>query len=129
MNATNLKRVCLEQAEAVIILANRTAKDPDTEDGGNILRVISIKNYCGNIRIILQILSYQNKRFLFNIPNWDQMQDEAICINELRLGFLAQSCLAPGFPALLSNMFYMVSAGEGVRLFVILICLFEMKIQ
>ena len=116
MNPKNLQRVWVEQAEAVIILANRNAKDPDAEDGGNILRVISFKNYYARCRIIVQILSYHNKQFLSNIANWDPLQDEAVCINELKLGFLAQSALAPGFSTLLSNFFCMVSFSENVCL-------------
>ena len=114
MKAKNLERVCLKKAEAVIILADRSSKDPDAEDGLNILRVISCKNYYGKCRIIVQIIGYHNKRFLLNIPNWDPLQDEAICINELKLGFLAQSCLAPGISTLLANLFYAISINETV---------------
>jgi hypothetical protein len=27
-----------------------------------------------------------------------------VCLNELKLGFIAQSCLAPGFSTLVSNL-------------------------
>ena len=114
MNSTNLSRVRVEQADAVIILANRNAKDTDIEDGGNILRVISIKNYYGKCRIIVQLLSHHNKRFLLNIANWDPLKDEAVCTNELKLGFLAQSALAPGFSTLLANFFTMLSFSDNV---------------
>ncbi len=33
---------------------------------------------------------------LLNIPSWDWKQgDDAVCIAELKLGLMAQSCLAP----------------------------------
>ena len=36
------------------------------------------------------------KMYLLNIPSWDWKQgDDAVCIAELKLGLLAQSCLAP----------------------------------
>ncbi len=114
MNSTCLERVCLRKSDAVIILANRTADDPELEDGANILRVISCKNYHGKCRIIVQIISYHNKKYLFNIANWDHLQDDAICIHEFGLGFLAQSSLAPGFSTLLANLFFMVSFDEKV---------------
>lgn len=34
--------------------------------------------------------------YLLNIPTWDWKQgDDAVCIAELKLGLMAQSCLAP----------------------------------
>ena len=34
--------------------------------------------------------------FLLNIPSWDWKRgDDAVCIAELKLGLMAQSCLAP----------------------------------
>ena len=43
--------------------------------------------------------------FLLNIPGWDwRRDDQAVCLNEVKFGMLAQSCLAPGFFTLASNM-------------------------
>lgn len=34
--------------------------------------------------------------YLLNIPSWNWRQgDDAVCIAELKLGLMAQSCLAP----------------------------------
>ena len=34
--------------------------------------------------------------YLLNIPSWDWKRgDDAVCIAELKLGLLAQSCLVP----------------------------------
>lgn len=53
-------------------------------------------------------MQYHNKTYLMNIPNWDWRRgDDAICVAELKLGFLAQNCLAPGFSTLLANLFTM----------------------
>jgi potassium large conductance calcium-activated channel subfamily M alpha protein 1 len=35
--------------------------DPDAEDAANIMRVISIKNYSSDIRVIVQLMQYHNK--------------------------------------------------------------------
>ena len=43
------------------MLANKYCEDPDAEDAANILRVISIKNYHDDIKIIVQLLQYHNK--------------------------------------------------------------------
>ena len=77
------------------------------------MRVISLKNFNGRIRVLLQLLEYHNKvsvdRFLsfFNprliqlnvvsIPGWDTENDEIICIAELKLGLIGMSCVVPGF--------------------------------
>ena len=48
--------------------------------------------------------------YLLNIPSWDWKRgDDAVCLAELKLGFIAQSCLAPGFSTLMSNLFTMRS--------------------
>ena len=42
---------------------------------------------------------------LLFILGWDwKRDDQAVCLNELKLGFIAQSCLAPGFSTLVSNL-------------------------
>ncbi len=51
----------LKRSEAVLILANKEAIDPDGEDASNIMRVISIKNYHSDAKIIVQLLQYHNK--------------------------------------------------------------------
>ena len=43
--------------------------------------------------------------FTFYFLGWDwKRDDQAVCLNELKLGFIAQSCLAPGFSTLVSNL-------------------------
>ena len=70
-----------------------------------LLRKTSLKNYCDETRVILQLMQYHNKGMLLNIPGWDwRRDDQAVCLNELKLGFIAQSCFAPGFSTLVSNL-------------------------
>ena len=48
--------------------------------------------------------------YLLNIPSWNWKRgDDVICVAELKLGFIAQSCLAPGFSTLMANLFAMRS--------------------
>ena len=44
-----------------MVLANKYCEDPDAEDAANIMRVISLKNYHDDIKIIVQLLQYHNK--------------------------------------------------------------------
>ncbi|CAG0887609.1 unnamed protein product [Darwinula stevensoni] len=110
MAASDLERVKVHEADACLVLANKYCQDPDAEDAANIMRVISIKNYSDDIRVIIQLMQYHNKAYLLNIPSWDWKRgDDVICLAELKLGFIAQSCLAPGFSTMMANLFAMRS--------------------
>ena len=110
MNALDLERAKVHEADACLVLANKYCPDPDAEDAANIMRVISMKNYCAESRIIIQLMQYHNKAYLLNIPSWDWKQgDDVICLAEPKLGFIAQSCLAPGFSTMMANLFAMRS--------------------
>ncbi|XP_055331466.1 calcium-activated potassium channel slowpoke-like isoform X2 [Paramacrobiotus metropolitanus] len=106
MRLKDLRRVNLADAAATLILADRTAADADADDAANIMRVVSVKNFKGTARVIVQIAHYHNKAYLQNIPSWNTKNgDVIICIAELRLGLLAQNCHAPGFSTLMANLF------------------------
>nr|CDS20750.1 potassium large conductance calcium activated [Echinococcus granulosus] len=110
MSHVDLDRVNMSTADACLILANSRAVDPAQEDAANIMRVVAVKNYASNVRVIVQLLQQCNKSHLLNIPTWNwHAGDEIVCFSELKLGFLAQSCLAPGFSTLLTNLFSMRS--------------------
>ena len=50
------------------------------------------------------------KAHLLNIPSWNWRDgDDVVCLTELKLGFIAQSCLAPGFSSVMANLFAMRS--------------------
>ena len=53
---------------ACLVLANKFCDNPDTEDASNIMRVISLKNFCEETRVIIQLMQYHNKSLLLNIP-------------------------------------------------------------
>ena len=51
----------IREADACLLLANKYCQDPDAEDAANIMRVISIKNYAHDLRVIIQLMQYHNK--------------------------------------------------------------------
>ena len=53
--------VQLQHAEACLIMANSRSNDPDSEDASNIMRIVSVKNYCESTRIIVQLIRHSNK--------------------------------------------------------------------
>ncbi|XP_052661415.1 potassium channel subfamily U member 1 [Harpia harpyja] len=116
LNSEDLKRVGMESANACLILADVCSPQPYTEDTSNIMRVLSIKNHYPNTRVILQIIQSHNKVYLPNIPSWDwRTGDSIICFAELKLGFIAQSCLVPGLSTLLTNLFIVKEDTETKR--------------
>nr|KAF6374001.1 hypothetical protein mPipKuh1_007072 [Pipistrellus kuhlii] len=102
----DLRRVGVESAEACLIIANPLCSDYHDEDTSNIMRVLSVKNYSPNTRVIIQILQSHNKDFLPKIPSWNwTIGDNIICFAELKLGFMAQGCLVPGLCTFLTSLF------------------------
>ena len=57
----------VHEADACLVLANKYCQDPDAEDAANIMRVISIKNYSDDIRVIIQLMQYHNKVIFANL--------------------------------------------------------------
>ncbi|CAF1022054.1 unnamed protein product, partial [Didymodactylos carnosus] len=106
MNIADLQRVQVDKATACLIIADKECADPDGEDSANIMRVISLKNFNQRIRILLQLLQYSNKMNVASIPGWSAKHgDEIICIAELKLGLIGQSCIVPGFSTMMTNIF------------------------
>ncbi|XP_067117105.1 calcium-activated potassium channel subunit alpha-1-like [Osmerus mordax] len=107
-NRQDQDRVMMRKASACVILSDRFAVDPDAEDSDTLMNVISVKTYHPNTRVIVQMLKPSNKVIVQKIPDWDwSCGDAALCPMELKLGFMAKSCLVPGLSTLLANLFTM----------------------
>ena len=104
--SSDLCKAKIKTARAVFILANKNTHNPTEEDHANLFRLVSIKNTTVLVPVIIQILHSFSKRQVHNIDGWNNFQDVAICLNELKLGLLAQNCLCPGFSTLIANLFY-----------------------
>ncbi|XP_078421343.1 calcium-activated potassium channel subunit alpha-1-like [Cetorhinus maximus] len=106
LNPSDLDRVRPDNADACLILADKNCLNPEAEDSANIMRAIAIKQYWPEIRVIAQVLQYHSKAYLQNLPSWDmKKRDSVICLSELKMGFIAQNCIVPGFSTLLANLF------------------------
>uniref|UniRef100_A0A8C5VWV5 Potassium channel subfamily U member 1 n=1 Tax=Microcebus murinus TaxID=30608 RepID=A0A8C5VWV5_MICMU len=94
MKWEDLRRVAVEHAEACLIIANPLCSDSHAEDISNIMRVLSLKSYYSNTRVIIQILQSHNKVYLPKIPTWNWSSgDNIIC------------CLVPGLCTFLTSLF------------------------
>ncbi|XP_072342195.1 calcium-activated potassium channel subunit alpha-1-like [Scyliorhinus torazame] len=113
LNPSDLDRIRPDIADACLILADKNCLNPEAEDSTNIMRAIAVKQYWPEIRVIAQVLQYHSKAYLQNLPSWDmKKRDSVICLSELKMGFIAQNCIVPGFSTLLANLFVKKSKEE-----------------
>ncbi|XP_051896684.1 calcium-activated potassium channel subunit alpha-1-like [Pristis pectinata] len=113
LKPSDLVRIQLDKADACLILADKNCLNPEAEDSANIMRAVAVKQYSPEIRIIAQVLQYHSKAYLQNLPSWNMKhRDSVICLSELKMGFIAQNCIVPGFSTLLANLFIKKSQME-----------------
>ena len=106
LNCYDLQKAKIKESKAIFILANKHTFYPTEEDHSNLFRLVSIKNTTADVPVIVQLLHSFSKKQVFNIEGWSRFTDVALCLNELKLGLLSQSCLCPGFSTLIANLFY-----------------------
>ena len=106
LNCKDLQRAKIHTCRAVFIVADKLTNTPLEEDNANLLRLVSVKNTTTNIPVIIQLLLSTSKKQVRNIEGWKIGRDIALCLNELKLGLLAQSCTCPGISTLVANLFY-----------------------
>ena len=106
LNSRDLEKAKIKTARAVFILANKNTYNPTEEDHANLFRLVSVKNTTTSVPVIIQLLHSFSKKQVYNIDGWNRLQDVALCLNEMKLGLLAQSCLCPGLSTLIANLFY-----------------------
>ncbi len=108
----DLERCKADQAECVVLLANKLAKNPKYEDFSNILQAFSVKKfakiYSGkDVRICIQLLRPETKEIYFSsLINRDDinLSDQVVCVEELKLQLLGKSCLCPGINTIVSTL-------------------------
>ena len=75
-------------------MVNPRCKDPDAADNANIMRVIAAKNFHENIRIIVQLMRYQNKvwqhRAAHALPEQGMAASCSSCATGTRYGSIVQ---------------------------------------
>ena len=106
LNGKDLQRAKINRSQAVFIVCDKLTNTPLEEDNANLLRLVSVKNTTTDVPVIIQLLLSTSKKQVHNIEGWKIGRDIALCLNELKLGLLAQSCICPGISTLIANLFY-----------------------
>ena len=109
----DLAIVKITECATVFILAEKHSDCPEREDRENLLRLVAIKNKFADTPVVIQVLLSSSAAQVSNIPHTES--DTVICLNELKLGLLAQSCLCPGLSTLISNLFNASGAPSDTR--------------
>ena len=101
LHKADLRRVRARDAAACLLLTNKYAEDANAVDTALVLQAISVVDFAPHLRYntFVQVLQNDSKRHLIHagIPN-------VLSINELKFGIVSQSCLAPGFSTLVTNL-------------------------
>ena len=106
LNGKDLQRAKINTSRAVFVVCDKLTNNPLDEDNSNLLRLVSVKNTTTEVPVIIQLLLSTSKKQAHNIEGWKIGHDIALCLNELKLGLLAQSCICPGISTLIANLFY-----------------------
>jgi voltage-gated potassium channel Kch len=110
LSDNDLRRAKAETATAIFILSNKFALSPDEEDSKSILINLSIKRYISSFHrpkmfYCLQLLRPENKRHLTKSQTGDiDDHDLVVCLNEIKMGIMAQAVVCPGANTLLMNL-------------------------
>jgi len=86
-----------------LVLANKYCQDPDAEDAANIMRVISIKNYSDDIRVIIQLMQYHNK--VTTVERSKKSSAISLASNEMRFIKQGYKLMLLYFPKLYVHIF------------------------
>lgn len=95
----DLAKANAAHANAAFVFPDRFAMDPDKEDAKTILRTLAIKHFNSKIITYVQVLKSKNKGHIRSTG-----ADNVLCIDELSLNIIAQSCINPGLTDLISNL-------------------------
>jgi hypothetical protein len=99
------KRVKMMKARAAFLLTN---KNPSSQhDAQTILTALNIASYNKQLEVYVQIYSKEHKATALS-----RGIKHVVCIEELKLGLLAQNCLYLGFSTLIGNMIRSLSASS-----------------
>jgi voltage-gated potassium channel Kch len=98
-----LKRAKVSTAEAAFVLTpkHKQLAHYHHVDAQTILTALNLRTYNPNLEIFVQVTSREHK-----ITALSRGLKHVVCMQELKLGLLAQTCLYPGFTTLISNLVY-----------------------
>ncbi|CAG8768709.1 12282_t:CDS:10, partial [Dentiscutata erythropus] len=91
----SLEKVKADEACAAFLLAPKYSKNSDKDDAAQIMWSLALKKYNRKLPIYVQVLLPEN------VPHFDLLAKDILCIDEISMGLMAQSLVTPGFASLI----------------------------
>ena len=108
LNDKDLIRSKADQAIAIFLMGNKFSVNADEEDAKTILQHFSIRRYIRSKSttdplFCLQLIRPENRRHLA-IEDPDADKELVVCLNEMKMGIIAKTCMYPGTSTLIFNL-------------------------
>ena len=102
----DLVRAKASQAQAILFMTNKFSRQPTKEDSRTIMQLYSVRRHLEDLDIkdtllCAQIIQPENARKL-DVEH--ELKNSTICLNKMRMGVIAKSCIYPGTSTLLFNL-------------------------
>ncbi len=98
LSTHHLTKAKLQDAAAVFVLTSQFNTDCTIADATAVLMVKAIKSGCPWVPVFCQLISPHSTKHTW--AEWDSL----VCIEQLKMGLLARSCVCPGFSTLVANL-------------------------
>jgi hypothetical protein len=108
LNDHDLVRAKANTAIAIFVMGNKFSTNPDEEDAKTILQQFSIRRFimsqpsCDPL-FCLQLIRPENRRHL-EIEDPDSDKELVVCLNEMKMGIIAKTCMFPGTSTVIFNL-------------------------
>ena len=108
LNEKDLVRSKADQAIAIFLMGNKFSVNADEEDAKTILQHFSIRRFIrskssNDPLFCLQLIRPENRRHLA-IEDPDADKELVVCLNEMKMGIIAKTCMYPGTSTLIFNL-------------------------
>lgn len=104
----DLIRAKASDAQAVLFMTNKFTTDPNREDARTIMHLFSVRRHLeslnvtqDNMFLCVQVILPENAQ---KLESDQQLQQSTVCLNKMRMGVIAKSCIYPGTSTLLFNL-------------------------
>ncbi|CAG8453233.1 802_t:CDS:10 [Diversispora eburnea] len=91
----SLQKVKADTASAAFLLSSKFSKNNDDEDAAQIMRALALKKFNKKLSLYVQIHLPEN------VPHFDFLAKDVLCLDEITMGLMAQSLVNPGFASLI----------------------------
>lgn len=97
----DLLRAAASEAHCAFVLPDLQSSNPMREDSDNVLRALSLKRFCPELRLLCLLRRSDHQSFLLSSG---VSQAEVVVMDATKMEILGKNCAVPGFLPLLANM-------------------------